>query len=195
MSAEKIEAFYAREHRFKEGINTLREAVLKTELEETLKWGAPTYTIDSKNVLGIMAFKNHFGIWFFNGVFLKDPQNVLETAQDKTKGMRHLRFRSVGEINLPLVTAYIEEAIANQKKGLSIVPKKAVKRKIPDLLRDSLEQDPPLKAQFDALTPFKRREFCEYIEDAKQTKTKVSRMEKIIPMIRKGIGLNDKYRN
>ena len=73
---EKVEAYYSKNEKFKEGMALLREIALNTQLVETLKWGAPVYTFDNKNVLGIMAFKSHFGIWFFNGVFLSDPQGV-----------------------------------------------------------------------------------------------------------------------
>lgn len=89
-NAEKLNAFYDKEHPFKDGIALLRNLAKQTEFVETLKWGAPIYTIDNKNVMGIMAFKEHFGLWFFNGVFLKDPNGILVNAQEgKTKAMRH----------------------------------------------------------------------------------------------------------
>lgn len=192
--SDKIEAFYSREHRFQEGINLLRSEVLKTQLEERLKWGAPVYTINGKNVLGIMAFKNHFGIWFFNGSLLKDPYNKLETAQEKTKGMRHLRFRSIGDIDLKLVAAYVAEAIENQLNGLEITSDRKKATSVPGLLQDALDGDSILYEKFKAFSPYKQREFCEYIDTAKQDKTKISRLQKIVPMIRDGTGLNDKYR-
>jgi uncharacterized protein YdeI (YjbR/CyaY-like superfamily) len=197
MSEEKIEAFYAKEQPFKEGIATLRELALKTEFKETLKWGAPVYTINNKNVLGIMCFKHHFGIWFFNGVFLSDPKKVLQNAQDgKTKAMRHWRFNDINDIDKNAVLAYMQEAIENQKKGVEHKPERTKKSiVIPEILAESLNNNRTLKNKFDALSPYKQREFCEHIISAKQEKTKLSRLEKIIPMVEAGIGLNDKYKN
>jgi uncharacterized protein YdeI (YjbR/CyaY-like superfamily) len=192
---EKIEAYYLKDQKFKEGINLLREIALKTQLAETLKWGSPVYTIDNKNVLGIMAFKNHFGLWFFNGGFLSDPKGVLENAQEgKTKSMRHWKFNSKDEINKAVVLAYLEEAIQNERNGLILRPSRKKEISIPKLLRDALLANTNLNKQFNALAPYKQREYCEYITEAKRQKTKESRLEKIIPMISMGKGWNDKYR-
>ncbi|MGB5461007.1 MAG: YdeI/OmpD-associated family protein, partial [Eudoraea sp.] len=92
------------------------------------------------------------------------------------------------------VLNYIEEAIANQKKGLELKPSPKTEIIIPELLRESLLANTGLNEQFKALSPYKQRDYCEYIEGAKQQKTKESRLEKIIPMISRGLGLNDKYK-
>lgn len=196
MSSEKIESYYAREQPFQEGIQQLREVVLQTELQEALKWGAPVYTLNNKNVLGIMAFKHHFGIWFFNGVFLSDPLSVLENAQEgKTKAMRHWKFTRLEQIDPAAVLAYVSEAIENQKKGLEIKAERITRPvSVPELLQKALDENKAAQKQFDSLSPGKRREYCEYISTAKQEKTKLSRIEKILPMINDGKGLNDKYR-
>jgi uncharacterized protein YdeI (YjbR/CyaY-like superfamily) len=196
-SSEKIEAYYEKHSVFKEGLSVLRNLALTTELKETSKWGSPVYTLDNKNVLGILSFKNHFGIWFFHGAFLKDPKNVLQNAQEgKTKGMRHWKFSSVNEIDQKEVLAYMVEAIENQKKGIMLIPEKKEKGKfeIPELLKQALKESKKTLEAFNKLTPFKQAEYAEYIIEAKQDKTKRSRLEKILPMISEGIGLNDKYR-
>ncbi|MEP0132230.1 MAG: DUF1801 domain-containing protein [Eudoraea sp.] len=191
----KIVAYYSKNQKYKEGISHLRAIALKTQLVETLKWGSPVYTIDNKNVLGILAFKNHFGIWFFNGVFLSDPKGVLVNAQEgKTKSMRHWKFSSVNDIDEAGVLEYINEAIAIQKKGLAIKQSRKTEIILPKLLLDALSENTRLNEQFNALTPYKQRDYCEYITEAKQQKTKESRLEKIIPMISAGQGLNDKYK-
>ncbi|MCW5517549.1 YdeI/OmpD-associated family protein [Muriicola sp. Z0-33] len=196
MSAEKIEAYFAKEHPFKEGIATLRKIALKTNMGETLKWGSPVYTVDGKNVLGILAFKNHFGIWFFNGVFLSDPKNVLENAQEgKTKAMRHWKFTANDAIDQAAVLAYINEAIENQKKGLVVKAEKNTKKIIvPVLLKEAFAKNKSMQSKFETLSPGKQRDYCEFISTAKQEKTKLTRLEKITPMILDGVGLNDKYR-
>lgn len=192
---EKIETYYAKDQKFKEGIALLREIALKTELEETLKWGAPIYTIENKNVLGILAFKSHFGIWFYNGVFLLDPKKVLSNAQEgKTKAMRHWKFTAVEEIEEKVVLAYMNEAITNQKKGIALLPEKKKKTAIPVLLQHALENNPEAMDTFKALSPYKQGEYSEYVASAKQEKTKLSRLAKILPMISEGKGLHDKYR-
>ena len=191
----KADAYFEKDGPFKEEIGILRELVLGTELEETVKWGAPVYTIQNKNVLGIMAFKNHYGLWFFNGVYLTDPENLLENAQDgKTKAMRHWKFRSNDKLDNKLILEYIQEAIENQKRGLELKPERNKETAIPKLLLNVLETNEQLRQGFQGLTPYKQREYCEYIDTAKQEKTKISRLEKILPMIEKGVGINDKYR-
>tara|TARA_R110002050_G_scaffold246651_3_gene384430 strand:+ start:1420 stop:2016 length:597 start_codon:yes stop_codon:yes gene_type:complete len=192
---EKIEAYYAKEQPFKEAIGLLRKLALKTELLETYKWGVPVYTIDNKNVLGILAFKHHFGIWFYNGAYLKDPKKVLENAQEgKTKAMRHWRFTSITDIDKAAVLTYYHEAIANQKKGLVLVPKKNIPIAIPSLLKKAMESNNALKTNFESITPYKQREYCEYIKEAKQEKTKIARLEKSVALLLQGLGLHDKYR-
>ncbi|HMB64424.1 MAG TPA: DUF1801 domain-containing protein [Eudoraea sp.] len=196
-ASEKVEAYFKRDQPFKDGISLLREIALNTEMEETLKWGSPVYTVNGKNVLGIMAFKRHFGVWFFNGVFLKDFNKVLKNAQEgKTKAMRHWKFKSMAEIDRAAVLAYMEEAIENQKKGLALKPERNQKKVIvPGPLKEVLSNDKSLKAKFDALSPGRRREYCEHISSAKQEKTKWSRLEKIMPLILEGTGLNEMYKN
>lgn len=193
---EKIEAYYEKDHPFRDGIVELRTLALKTEAVEDYKWSFPVYTVNGKNVFGICRFKNHFGVWFFNGAFLSDPKKVLQNAQEgKTKGMRHWKFESLDTINPAGVTLYMNEAIQNQKDGKEIVPEKSKgKFQIPKELKNELTQNKGLNASFKSLTPFKQKEFCEYILEAKQEKTKIRRLEKILPMIEKGIGLNDAYR-
>ncbi|MGB5368974.1 MAG: YdeI/OmpD-associated family protein [Flavobacteriaceae bacterium] len=195
--SRKTEAYFAKERPFKSGLALLRELALKTELQETFKWSTPVYTIDGKNVLGITAFKGHFGVWFFNGVFLKDPKKVLVNAQEgKTKSMRHWKFTSVDQLNQREVLSYMEEAIENQKKGLVLNTQKRPKpkMKVPLLLASALKKNELAKRNFEALPPYKQNEYSEYITTAKQEKTKLSRLEKILPMIIEGIGFNDKYR-
>jgi uncharacterized protein YdeI (YjbR/CyaY-like superfamily) len=191
-----VEEYIEENSHFGEALSLLRDLINTTELEETLKWNAPVYTLNGKNVVGLGAFKNHFGIWFFNGVFLKDKNNLLEQAQEKTKGLRQMRFESIDDIDKHAVLAYVTEAIENQKLGKEIKPEKKGKTiVIPKELQIALETNKNFQAAFKALTPGKQREYCEHIASAKQEKTKMSRLEKIKPMILKGMGLFDKYKN
>lgn len=191
-----VEEYIESNAHFREALILLREIINSTELEETLKWSAPVYSLNGKNVLGLGAFKNHFGIWFFNGVFLKDEKQLLSAAQEKTKALRQMRFESISEIDKHTVLTYVKEAIENQKLGKELKPEKKGKTVIvPKELKDAFKNDTLLNDSFQNLTPFKQREYAEYIDTAKRAETKQARLEKIIPMIFKGIGLNDKYKN
>ncbi len=192
---EKLEAYFQSSGPFKEGLGKLRSIALKCGLEETLKWNAPVYTREGKNVVGILSFKNHYGLWFFNGVFHSDPLGVLQTAQEgKTRALRHWKFKIDDPLNPAAVQKYIEEAIEIEKKGLKIKRKKTGKREVPQELMALLLADPILSEAFYNLPPFKQNDFSDYITTAKQKATRERRLQKIIPMISKGIGLNDKYR-
>lgn len=192
-----VEEYIEYHNQWTEALNLLRNIMISTELEETLKWSIPTYTINGKNVLGIGAFKKHFGIWFFNGVFLKDEYKVLKNAQEgKTKAMRQMVFSSIEQIDKNIVLHYVKEAIENQKLGKEIKPERNKKDIIiPKELQHLLSDNDDLKIAFKKLAPYKQREYCEYISSAKRDTTKKIRSEKIIPMIMQDIGLNDKYKN
>lgn len=192
-----VEEYIESHEQWTDALSVLRNIINKTELIETLKWSAPVYTIDGKNVIGLGAFKNHFGIWFFNGVFLKDDKNLLVNAQEGvTKALRQMRFTSIDEIDKNSVLSYVKEAIENQKLGKEVKVDRSKKETvIPKELKQELNKNADLNTGFKALTSYKQREYCDYIATAKREVTKISRIEKIKPMILKGIGLHDKYKN
>lgn len=181
-------------NQWEEEIRLLREIIQKTELVETNKWGGEVYTLNNKNVLGIGGFKNYFTIWFWNGVFLKDEHNVLVNANEGvTKGLRQWRFTAAYDINEKKILQYINESIANEKSGLSIKPEKKEAMKC-GFFENELQKDGRLKSEFDKFSPYKQKEFWEYMATAKQYKTKITRFEKIKGMIMENCGLNDKYK-
>ncbi|MCW8875701.1 MAG: YdeI/OmpD-associated family protein [Kangiellaceae bacterium] len=178
-------------------LELLHQLISKTELEQTIKWGAPVYTLQNKNVVGLGAFKSYVGLWFFNGVLLKDKDKVLVNAQEgKTKAMRQWRFNSEKEIKKRQLTSYLKEAIENQRAGKSIKPEKTnTSLELPQELQQLLKTRKELRQQFNSLTPYKQKEYAEHIGSAKRETTRQSRLEKAIPLIEKGVGLHDKYRN
>ena len=195
--SEKVERYYNEEHHFLEAIRILRSLALKTGLEETYKWMFPTYTLSGKNVLSICRFKKHFGVWFFNGAFLKDKKQVLENAQKgKTKAMRHWKFYDIAAINNKNVLQYMREAIENEKNEMVLVPskKKAIKKPVPQLLKVALIKNTNAAKAFEKLSFYSQNEYSEYIETAKQEKTKLLRLEKTLALITDGKGLNDRCR-
>ena len=179
-----------------EELEFLKSIVSKTELVETTKWGGCVYVLNGKNVIGVGGFKNYFAIWFFNGVFLKDEKKHLVNANEGvTKSLRQWRFSSKEEANEAEILAYILEAIENEKQGKIIKPEKTkAVVEVPDILQKELDADTSLAEAFLKFTPYKQKEFLEYIETAKREETKLLRIEKIKPMILENIGLNDKYR-
>ena len=189
-----VDQFIVKHTEWHSELTFLREIMNGTEMEETIKWGTPVYTINGKNVLGIGAFKTYVGIWFFQGVFLQDSKKVLINAQEgKTKGMRQWRFDSLEQIDAEVVLQYVNEAIDNQKLGKEIKPEKKPLL-IPEELLSELNNNRLLAKQFEMLSLSSRREYAEYIDQAKREATKLSRLEKIKPMIMEGVGLNDKYK-
>ncbi|MXO06908.1 YdeI family protein [Flavobacterium sp. HBTb2-11-1] len=179
---------------WEEELILLKAIIDKTELTETTKWGGPVYVYEKKNVIGLGGFKDYFAIWFFNGVFLKDEKKKLINAQEEvTKSLRQWRFYSKEEIDEKVILEYIKEAIENEKQEKVIKPakKEAI---VSELLNAEMAKNPDLKFAFEKFSPYKQYEFLEYIETAKQEKTKLSRIEKVIPMILVNVGLNDKYR-
>jgi uncharacterized protein YdeI (YjbR/CyaY-like superfamily) len=177
-------------------LELLKSIVTKTELVETAKWGGTVYVLNGKNVLGVGGFKNYFALWFFDGVFLKDEKKRLVNAQEGvTKSLRQWRFSSKEEVNEAEILMYIKEAIENEKQGKIIKPEKTkTVTLIPEIFQKELDADIPLAGAFSKFSPYKQKEFLEYIETAKREETKLSRIEKIKPMILENIGLNDKYR-
>lgn len=173
----------------------LREIILSTGLKEEIKWGGPIYTLEGKNVLAIGGFKNYCTIWFHQGVFLSDPANVLVNAgEGRTRGLRQWRFASMQEIKPALVKKYILEAIKNAKAGKEIKPEKKAPLPLPAEYQVEFKKNKSLRAAFEKLTPGKQREYIEYMLEAKTAETRLRRVEKTIPNILAGKGLNDRYR-
>jgi len=172
----------------------LRSLLMDTELSETLKWNMPTYTIKGKNVITLCAFKNHAGLWFHQGSFLSDPYKVLSNVQEgKTMGMRHWRWDKVEDIEGEKVSQYIYEAIENELQGKRIkVKRKPVEYEMHPLFAKALKEN-KAEGAFLEFSKSKQRDFAEYITSAKRDATKESRLVKIIPMILRGEGLNDRY--
>jgi len=194
-TSKNVNEYISSNKQWSAAFKKLRSILLKTELNETIKWSSPVYTYNKKNIVGLGAFKSYVGLWFFQGALLKDKKKKLVNAQEGvTKALRQMRFNSVDEIDEKLILEYVNEAIRNQKAGKEIKPAKKSSVDIPKELKEAFKKNAKLKNRFDKLTPFKQREYCEYISEAKRETTKQSRLQKILPMIFKGIGLNDNYR-
>lgn len=198
MRKNKSVATYINNHSvWKDSLLVLKDLIDSTQLHENIKWGAPVYTLNNKNIVGFCAFKTYVGLWFYQGVFLKDTGKKLINAQEgKTKALRQWRFISIEDVvnEKDNILAYLHEAIENHKLGKAIKPQSNPAFVMPPELLEKLDNDHDLKCAFEKFTQSKQREYCEHISEAKQNKTKQKRLEKIMPMVMKGEGLNDKYR-
>ena len=174
----------------------LRDILQSTPLNEEVKWGAPCYTYNGKNVVGLAAFKGWVCLWFHQGALLKDDSNVLVNAQEgKTKALRQWRMTSATEIKPAVIKRYVKEAITLVDAGKEIKADRKKPVDVPDELAKAMRRHKGATAGFRKLTPGKQREYAEHIASAKRDDTKQKRIEKVLPMIAAGTGLNDKYRN
>lgn len=194
--AENVDQYIDAHPKWKEQLLQLRQLLLSSNLTETIKWGAPVYTKNGKNLVGISAFKNHYGLWFFQGALLQKNTELLVNAQEgKTQAMRQIKLDENFKGDLKLIGKYIEETISLHNQGKTVKLAASKKIEIPTELKKVLEVKPKLKKAFNSLTPGKQKEYSLYILEAKKEATKKTRIEKITPMILAGTGLNDKYKN
>jgi uncharacterized protein YdeI (YjbR/CyaY-like superfamily) len=166
--------------------------LLACKLEETIKWGQPCYTINDKNIVLIAPFKAHCDLGFFNGAVLKDEKQLLVAAGKHTQGSRQMRFTSLKEIeqSKSIIRKYIKEAIENEKNGVKLIQTQKNEIEVEEL--DTIfKKDVPFKKAFTALTPGRQRAYLIYFSDAKQSETRIARIEKNKAGILAGRGIND----
>ena len=189
----KIDWYFSKAKKWKQESKTLRTIVLGCGLTEELKWGKPCYTFQNSNIVLIHGFKDYCALLFFKGALLKDPKSILIQQTANVQAARQIRFTNVREIVKmePILKTYIKEAIAVKKAGLEVTYKKASEFTIPEEFQSKLDEIPAVKTAFDALTPGRQRGYIFYFSAAKQSKTRVSRVEKCMHAILKGKGLNE----
>lgn len=168
----------------------LREIVLETPLTEEIKWGQPCYTLDGKNVVLIHGFKDYCALLFMKGALMKDPKKLLIQQTEHVQSGRQIRFTGLKEIVAAraVLKAYVEDAIAVEKAGLSVEKKKTSEFPYPEEFLQKLEEAPDLSVAFEALTPGRQRSYLYHFAAAKQSATRVARIEKAGPAIFEGRG-------
>jgi uncharacterized protein YdeI (YjbR/CyaY-like superfamily) len=174
--------------RWKAEIAAMQRILYSLALKEECKWGKPTYTVDGRNVVILQGFKEYFALGFFQGALLKDPKNLL-VQLGRTQALRVMKFTNAKEIAAQAATikAYVREAIAVERAGLR-VEKKTPDVPIPDELKEKFRKDPRLKKAFAALTPGRQRSYLYHFAGAKQSATRIARIEKAMPAIFAGRG-------
>jgi uncharacterized protein YdeI (YjbR/CyaY-like superfamily) len=141
-----------------------------------LKWGCPCYTLGDDNIVLIHAFKDYCAVLFFKGALLKDPKGVLIQQTKNVQAARQIRFTSVREV---------------EKAGLKVKFKQASEFAMPEEFQARLDGMPALRTAFEGLTPGRQKGYLLHFSGAKQSKTREARVEKFIPRILDGLGMDD----
>jgi uncharacterized protein YdeI (YjbR/CyaY-like superfamily) len=190
----KVDFYISRSEKWREELKKLRLIILDCGLTEELKWGVPCYTFQQSNIVLIHEFKEYCAILFVKGALLKDAHGILIQQTENVQAARQVRFtnpRQVVELE-PILKAYIHEAVEAEKAGLKVDYKKTTEFNMPEELINKLEAVPGLQDAFEALTPGRQRAYLLYFSAPKQSKTRESRIEKSLPQILNGKGINDR---
>ncbi|MDR6486861.1 uncharacterized protein YdeI (YjbR/CyaY-like superfamily) [Chryseobacterium vietnamense] len=189
----KVNFFFENAGQWQEEFEKLRAIALSTELVEDLKWGCPCYTYDGKNIFLIHGFKEYCALLFFKGALMKDPDNILIQQSKNVQAARQIRFTELSQINdlEEVIRSYMFEAVEIEESGAKVEMKKTKEFEMAEEFQEKLDQDPALQEAFKALTPGRQRAYLLHFSSAKQSKTREARIEKCIPQIMEGIGLND----
>lgn len=190
---EKVEKYIEKINNWKEETKLLREICLDCGLTEDFKWMHPCYTFQDNNIVLIHGFKEYCALLFHKGVLLKDTNKILIQQTENVQSARQIRFTSLQEIIdlKSTIKTYIFEAVEVEKIGLEVKMKNTSEFKMPDEFKKALDNNAELKSAFKALTPGRQRGYLLYFSQAKQSKTRESRIEKSIPKIFEGKGMND----
>lgn len=185
--------FFDKPTKWQEAYQELREIALSFDLTEELKWGCPCYTLDKNNVFLIHGFKDYCALLFMKGAVMKDPKNILVQQTENVQSARQIRFKNIDEIlkQTKIIKTYIKNSIDIEKSGIKVEMKKTTEYKIPDEFQLALNEITDLKTAFYKLTPGRQRGYLLYFSSAKQSKTRTERIEKFIPQILDGKGLDD----
>jgi uncharacterized protein YdeI (YjbR/CyaY-like superfamily) len=188
-----VDSFLKRQDKWRPEFEKLRAIILGTGLSEELKWGQPCYDLDGKNVALIHGFKEYCAILFMKGALLKDPKGVLIQQTKNVQSARQIRFTSVQDVTElgATVKAYVHEAIEVERAGLRVQRKKTEDFEVPDEFESRLAKSAKLRAAFAALTPGRQRGYLVHFSQPKLPATRAARVEKHVPRILEGLGLDD----
>jgi uncharacterized protein YdeI (YjbR/CyaY-like superfamily) len=189
----KVDLYLRKAKKWQEEMAKLRMIILDCQLTEELKWGKPCYTFQKNNIVIIVGFKEYCALIFCKGALLNDADGILIKPGENTQAARQIRFTNVREIveMEPILKAYIYEAIEVEKAGLEVNFKAITELIHPEEFQKNLDEDPGLKAAFEALTPGRQRAYSLYFSAPKLSKTRESGVKKCMQQILNGKGLND----
>jgi len=188
-----VSKVHGKEKRWSAEFAALRQLCLASGLNEELKWGQACYDLEGRNVVLIHGFKDYCALLFMKGALLKDPKGILIQQTKNVQAARQIRFASLADINkqTAAVKAYLREAIAVEKSGVKVEMKSAAQFDVPEEFLKPLDDDPKLAEAFHALTPGRQKGYLLHFAGAKQSATRAARVEKHVPRILRGLGLDD----
>jgi uncharacterized protein YdeI (YjbR/CyaY-like superfamily) len=189
----KVDAFLSKAKKWQDEFTQLRAIILDCGLDEDFKWGQPCYTLDGQNVVLIHGFKEYCALLFFKGALMKDPKNILIQQTENVQAARQIRFTSAEQIAKldKVLKTYVRNAIELEKSGAKVEFKKTTEFSWPEEFERKVDDMPALRTAFEALTPGRQRAYLLHFSSAKQAKTRESRIEKCVPQILNGKGLDD----
>jgi len=189
----EVDVFLSKAKKWQEEFEKLRMIILDCQLTEELKWGKPCYTFQKSNIAIVQGFKEFCALLFLKGALLNDPNSILVKPGENTQAGRQIRFTNVREMveMEPILKAYIYEAIEVEKAGLKVNFLEKTELVFPEEFQKELDENPALKAAFNALTPGRQRAYNLHFSAPKQSKTRELRVEKCMQQILDGKGLND----
>jgi uncharacterized protein YdeI (YjbR/CyaY-like superfamily) len=189
----KVDGYLRKSKEWREELQKLRAIILDSQLTEEVKWRHPCYTFQGSNIVIMARFKEYCALTFVKGALLKDANHILVKPGENTQAARVIRFTNVQQIveMARKLKSYLREAIEVEKAGLKVTFKKIAEHKVPEEFQRTLDEVPALKTAFAALTPGRQRAYLLYFSAAKQSKTRVSRVDKCMQRILNGKGLDD----
>lgn len=179
---------------WKDELRALRRIALESGLDEESKWGVPCYTTGGGNVAIVAAFKEYCAVSFFKGALLADPEGILIAPTENSQADRQIRYTSLSEIERTesVLKAYLAEAAALERSGARVEFKKVSEFAVPEEFQTILDSDPALAKAFESLTPGRRKGYLLHFAGAKQSKTRQARIEKCVPRIMAGKGIDER---
>jgi uncharacterized protein YdeI (YjbR/CyaY-like superfamily) len=189
----KVDFYFTKELKWQQEITKMRAIALSCKLTEELKWGTPCYTFQENNIVLIHTFKEYCAFLFFKGALLMDTNYILIQQTKNIQATRQIRFANLAQVTEleDIIKAYIFEAIELEKAGLKVTLKKTTEYEISEEFQLKLNESAELKNAFEALTPGRQRGYLLHFAQPKQAKTREARIEKCMPSIFEGKGLND----
>ena len=188
----KVDAFVSRTKVWQGEIQKLRSILLDCGLDEDIKWGKPCFAFEGKNVAIIQPFKAHCSLMFFKGALFEDTHGLLRSQGENTQSALRLEFTSEAQVKKAVVASYVKQAILVEKSGLTVDFKAKRELELPEELTQILQKNRKLAKAFHALTPGRQRGYVMHFKGAKQSQTRTARIEKCIPKILAGLGMNDR---
>lgn len=188
-----VDLYLSKTTQWREELIKLRAIALDCLLTEELKWRVPCYSYNGANIVLLGSFKDCCTFSFFKGVLLQDPENILVLPGENSQSVKMAKFTSLEQINRlePILKSYLFEAIEVEKAGLKIEKSKSTQLEFPEELLKLLDTDAAFNKAFYSLTPGRQRAYNLFFSGSQNSKTRESRIQKYIPRILSGKGIND----